>query len=325
MRTISQSPPGSKMAQDASRALLLAETERKRLTGLSLPSQGQHTPPQGPVLSPARVQDIQERGGMMLFNDELADLIVDRDEDDPFDFDAYLSEHLPAPMPVRGMREGHHDVMFSTGERVPVPLPYSERIPPPRLPPMFKDVRPQNSGIAILWHGETPQPFLLTTQRGVGQTGTDDCFPVNVQPHQAQVIELPRCWQGAIHKQGLGQSGPATTCEVAFNRYQGFTFFKVSYVDGNNGPVVMRAVPSGVEAGSQFRALDVAPIAIMVPRGMGSARAILGTRERGPQRSAVARFYQEYFQHPRQGAILPDDESSVTQVTRDRCIVLEYT
>jgi len=344
MRTIAQAPRGSKIAQDAAKALLAAEKERRTRTGVPLspiPSPRSPHPPPRPEPPGARI-------GARLLDDGLGEDPFELDVPDdvepegteqgdatpPPTFTAQaggmgqwpLIPSYPPPVAQNedGIRQGGYDLLIGGQERVleavqkPLLLRDSEI-----LPPMLHGVPSAQTALAIFWRGPEPQRFAIITDR-TGPTGTDDTFPLTVAGNHTQIIEMPKKWAGFVQRMTDDLNTPATRAHVAFDAYRAFSFFYVSYVHGNNGPVLARAEPGGEQAGSRFMALDVAPPSIL-GTAPNKTQHIFPTWH-GPnhRREAIVRFYRNFFNSPRQGAILSADEADASQVTRDRHIVLDF-
>lgn len=345
MRTIAQAPRGSKIAQDAAKALIVAERERRARTGVRLsPIPSPRMPLPHPEPSPGA------RIGARVINDNL--------EEDPFDLDVpedidasetesgqgadapSFTAHpggtsqwplVPAYPPpvaelenVTGIRQGGYDYLIGGQEHVleatrrPLLLRDSEI-----LPIMLQGVAATQAALAIFWRGPNPQRFAIVTDR-TGPTGTDDTFPLTVAGNHTQIIEMPKAWTGFVQRLSDDLNTPATRAHIAFDAYRAFSFFYVSYIHGNNGPILARAEPGGEQAGSRFLALDVAPSSIL-GEAPNKTPYILPTWY-GPnhRRDSIVRFYRNFLNAPLLGAVLAEDETAATQVTRDRHIVLDF-
>jgi len=364
MRTIAQAPKGSKVAQDASKALAAAEREHYTRGGRSplySPPSSRPVPIPAPVqsVSPPRPSrpfdpawDTARIGQVMLgpnslssnedaFEYDRPDVPQDASDLDDLPELAAFSDALglskswsgPSTQPVQGatlsrqtsLKEHGEDRMLG-GQEIYGPSPASPQqalLPVTALAPMMQTVHQDRCALAIFWRGQDTQTFLIVTD-GTGLRGTDDAFPVTVQANHTQVIEMPLRWMGRIQKVTADPGTPATRCYVAFGGFKTFNFFHVSYVYGNNGPLVARAVPSDVQSGASFRALDVAPPSIMGRAGNQTVYIYPTNTGTSVMRHSVTRFYRNFFSGPQFGAILPEDDAAASQVTRDRHVVLDF-
>ena len=153
---------------------------------------------------------------------------------------------------------------------------------------------------------------------------SDDTFPVHVAAKNTQVVEIPRQWTGFVQKLSGNPGDPATRCEISFDGQAGMTFFGVTYAYGNNGGVVIRSSPSNAQAGSLFRAEQVAPHSICMIDA-GNHRVLHGTANGRPHvQREIHRFYRDFFETSEQGGILVDDPSHLV-ATRDRHLLLDFT
>jgi len=349
MRTIALAPRGSKLAQDAAKALLVAESERRTRTGVPL----------SPIPSPGLPQEPPRRPEPPAAALIGAKMMEDNLGEDPFDLDVpedvepesqgssssssktsptftpspgglgqwplIPSYPPPAAQPSEKMRKPSLDLLIGGQESTPPGVAHRPLVLPEDdlLPPLLHHVMPSQAALAIFWRGAAPQKFAIITDRA-GPTGTDDTFPITVAANHTQIIEMPRAWAGFIQRITDDINTPATRAHVAFDAYKAFSFFFVNYVHGNNGPVFMQAEPSGVRAGSRLRAVSLAPPSIL-GTSPNKSQYVLPTWH-GPnhRREAIVRFYQNFFSSPQSGAVLSQEEAEATQVTRDRHIVLDF-
>lgn len=188
---------------------------------------------------------------------------------------------------------------------------------PQRIDAPFLSIAPGFNALGIRWNGDKAQAFGLRTD------GEAAPFRFEIGRTLTQVIEMPRGWSGFVQKITGSLEDPATRAEVTFNSFQDMTVFRVSYVQGNNGPVVARAVTGGAYSGSRFVAAQVAPLDICV-LDSGGGRVVCGTLGGvNARREAVRRFYRTFLENPRQGAFDPSDNST-WQLTPERRLLLEF-
>lgn len=355
MASISAAPKGSKMAEDAAKALRMAERAKLhsptpiRPTNLPERQLGGRDAPRPPRPMPPVPSSPDTEG----FGAIGAAFLADRPAtEDPFEYDSYNQEitditdfyneqtsygsetsdsaagDTPLPWTSRegsyGLREGSDDVMLDgsvAGNVATSLLRNRSQMVRPKAN-AFTHVAPTQNALAIFWRGSTPQTFALITL-GTGLHGADDAYPIEVAGKHTQVVEMPPQWSGRVQRVTGVESDPATRCEIQFGGYRGLTFFGVSYAYGNNGPAVIRSSPSSEEAGSPFRAVDVAPPAISAHDASGH-RVVVGTQNVTNQRRLIVhKFYRDFFDHAEQGAILANDESGIV-ATRDRHLLIDF-
>lgn len=387
MQTIAQAPKGSKMAEDAAKALLLAERARSKATGvpLDLQHRSPKPAPASPIVAPiplrppsrashrSRSDSNSSIGRTMLSPAPLASSLAE--EEDPFDLedfslddgggsvtDRYMTftEILGAPydmhswvnppptpaplMPLpptpsfvpSGPRhpalstQGRDHVLYdATIDRDITPVPAitqdllrtrSQYLRPRKN--AFTGVSGEQNAIGIFWRGDRPQQFSLITEN-VGIQQTDDVFPIHVAAQNTQVVEIPRQWSGFVQKLSGTPGDPATRCEITFDGYAGMTFFGVTYAYGHNGGVVIRSSPSDVQAGSPFRAAQVAPDSLCTINATGQ-RVLLGTVNVQPYlQNNLHKFYRDFFETAEQGGIMYDDQANIVS-TRNRHLLLDF-
>ena len=189
----------------------------------------------------------------------------------------------------------------------------------------FADVSQAANAVALTWRGPRSQTFALITTPGT-PSYTQDAryFPVDVASSTTQVVEVPPSWAGRVQKMTGREDDPATWCELVFDGFRGMTFFNVSYLHGNNGPVLMYPWQDSPRSGSALRAAQVAPQGATV-RDHGGTEVVCGTVEGpSPRRALVRRFYHEFDFTPAHGAVVPADTDQATRATHERHIVCDF-
>jgi hypothetical protein len=229
--------------------------------------------------------------------------------------------------PVPGMPR-HPDVQaYVTQKRTEPPS-----IPLPRSPHAqllidrlrddpFAGMREDQNALAIFWRGEEPQTFGLITYNDPEQGQM--AFPVEVMGRTTQVVEVPPYWTGRVQKLTGEPQDPATHCELTFDGFADMTFFRVSYVAGNNGPALIRTRSGRMTSGSPFRALNHVPN-ILCTHDSGGERVIKGHDNLfAPHRVQLQKFYTDFFEGPHQGQVDPGNNHAL-QMTHEKQLLCEF-
>lgn len=359
MRTIAQAPKGSKIGQDAAKALLIAERERHIRTGVPLSpipsprimdSHGEfdaqrNARPQSPMhapVAPLRIRREATHGSMStsptsprVYGPHEDPFGLDVPEDVGSDDDVSVRSGLPpaiTPTPTftqdpQGMPQWPAIPSYPP-RNTSLQGVRTGMMPEPKVPqevpvPLLRGISRQQPALAIFWRGDVAQTFTLVTV-GTGAGATDDAYPLQVAPNHTQIIEVPERWEGYVQRSNDIYDMPATRAHVAFNAYRRFSFFYVDYSHGHNGPVYMATEPTGDHAGSSRQVGHLAPPSIVGRTPNGSV--FIRPTEEGStyQRNAVTHFYRNFFSSAQDGAIVVADTDAATQATKDRHIVLDF-
>jgi len=139
-------------------------------------------------------------------------------------------------------------------------------------------------------------------------------------PSATQVVNVAEGWAGRVQKLTGSQSDPATWGEVTFNGYENLMYFDVSYIRGNNGPVVLSDAEGNV-AGTAEDLRGEAPGALHTTDSSG--HDVLDATEpfSGGSNGALISFYRS---HSDGNGYVINSDSQYVRSSNTNAVVAEF-
>jgi hypothetical protein len=167
----------------------------------------------------------------------------------------------PEPTPAAVQKEPTPPPAPPVVERAQAPLAPQ---PPARKSDaaLFEGIDAKQNAIAVVWDGPYEASFNVYANSGPYQPGLGAAYTSrSLEPGEITVIELPEGFSGRVQlMSGQGRADDAATwAEVAFDQWQGLTFFDASLIRGTNAGLSMRASDGSDSAEVSKKVLEDAP------------------------------------------------------------------